>query len=324
MTLEDQEEVKSLVIPDKIGGNPNEPGHVYQHTPSMTEVNTERQTLKIAVVGNVDSGKSTLTVVLSCAPGVTDDGRGSMREKVFNFDHEKENGRTSSIAHEIIGFDTTGQQVLPLKKDVLSNKKKTTWPEIVEGSSKIIQLIDLCGHEKYLKTTMFGLSGLYPQYSMLVVGANMGVSRMTKEHIGITMALKLPMFVVVTKIDLSPDNIYQDTINTLTKIMKGSACNLRAMVVKDLQTLEKVAENMSTKTICPIFPVSNVSGQGIDLLKLFLSKLPCIEPPSESQDKELSDNQIEDIIDSEIVLDSTYNVKGVGLVLGGTVTKGEV
>jgi GTPase len=94
--------------------------------------------LKIAVVGNVDSGKSTLTVVLSCAPGVTDDGRGSMREKVFNFDHEKENGRTSSIAHEIIGFDTTGQQVLPLKKDVLSNKKKTTWPEIVEGSSKII------------------------------------------------------------------------------------------------------------------------------------------------------------------------------------------
>ena len=81
---------------------------------------------------------------------------------------------------------------------------------------------------------MFGLSGLYPQYSMLVVGANMGVSRMTKEHIGITMALKLPMFVVVTKIDISPDNIYQDTINTLTKIMKGSACNLRAMVVKDI------------------------------------------------------------------------------------------
>lgn len=123
--------------------------------------------------------------------------------------------------------------MLPQKKDILTNKKKQTWPEIVQGSSKVIQLIDLCGHEKYLKTTMFGLSGLYPQYSMLVVGANMGVSRMTKEHIGITMALKLPMFVVVTKIDIAPDSIYQDTVNTLSKILRGSACNLKAMLVKD-------------------------------------------------------------------------------------------
>jgi elongation factor 1-alpha len=43
---------------------------------------------------------------------------------------------------------------------------------------------------------------------MLVVGANMGVSRMTKEHIGITQALKIPMFVVVTKLDLAPPEVY--------------------------------------------------------------------------------------------------------------------
>lgn len=82
---------------------------------------------------------------------------------------------------------------------------------------------------------MFGLSGLYPQYSMLVVGANMGVSRMTKEHIGITMALKLPMFIVITKIDLAPENIYQDTINTLSKILRGSACNLKPILIKNSQ-----------------------------------------------------------------------------------------
>jgi len=70
----------------------------------------------------------------------------------------------------------------------------------------------LCGHEKYLKTTMFGLSGLFPHYAMLVVGANMGVSRMTKEHIGIAIALKIPMFVILTKIDLAPDNVYNDTL----------------------------------------------------------------------------------------------------------------
>jgi GTPase len=46
--------------------------------------------------------------MLSSPGGVVDDGRGSLREKVFNFTHEKDNGRTSSIAHEIIGFDKSG------------------------------------------------------------------------------------------------------------------------------------------------------------------------------------------------------------------------
>ena len=49
--------------------------------------------------------------------------------------------------------------MLPKKKDLINAKKKVLWPEIVEGSSKIISMIDLCGHEKYLKTTLFGLSG---------------------------------------------------------------------------------------------------------------------------------------------------------------------
>jgi GTPase len=71
----------------------------------MVDTSKPRESIKIAVVGNVDSGKSTLTCVLSCPPGITDDGRGKLRDRVFNFGHEKENGRTTSIAHEIIGFD---------------------------------------------------------------------------------------------------------------------------------------------------------------------------------------------------------------------------
>jgi GTPase len=51
---------------------------------------------------------------------------------------------------------------------------------------------------------MFGLVGLMPDFSMIVVGANMGVSRMTKEHLGISLALKIPIFIIITKIDLPP------------------------------------------------------------------------------------------------------------------------
>jgi GTPase len=59
--------------------------------------------VRVAVIVNVDSGKSTLVGVLS--KGIMDDGRGSARLKVFNFNHEANNGRTSSIGQEIMGFD---------------------------------------------------------------------------------------------------------------------------------------------------------------------------------------------------------------------------
>ncbi len=55
----------------------------------------EENDVRIAVIGNVDSGKSTLVGVLTKC--IMDDGRGSARSKVFNFDHEQKNGRTSSI-----------------------------------------------------------------------------------------------------------------------------------------------------------------------------------------------------------------------------------
>ena len=69
----------------------------------------EENDVRIAVIGNVDSGKSTLVGVLT--KGIMDDGRGSARMKVFNFSHEAQNGRTSSIGQEIMGFDDTYKQI---------------------------------------------------------------------------------------------------------------------------------------------------------------------------------------------------------------------
>ena len=60
-----------------------------------------------------------------------------------------------------------------------------------------------------------------PDFAMIVVGANMGVSRMTKEHLGITLALAVPIFIVITKIDIAPQNVYDETIVSLQKILKS-------------------------------------------------------------------------------------------------------
>ena len=62
-----------------------------------------------------------------------------------------------------------------------------------------ILYIDLAGHEKYLKTTLYGLTSGAPSCVMLMVGANAGLVGMSKEHLAIALALNVPVVVCVTK-----------------------------------------------------------------------------------------------------------------------------
>ncbi len=111
---------------------------------------------------------------------------------------------------------------------------------------------------------MFGLVGLVPDYGMIVVGANMGVSRMTKEHLGIALALKIPLFIAVTKIDIAPPEIYKKTVQTLIKILKSPGVGKMPILVKEDADLDKYSEGLNTGEIVPIFRVSNVTGEGLD------------------------------------------------------------
>jgi len=64
------------------------------------------------------------------------------------------------------------------------------------------------------------MTGHVPDYSLIVVGSNMGVTRMTKEHIGLSLALKLPIIVIITKIDICPENVLKETLDSINKILK--------------------------------------------------------------------------------------------------------
>jgi hypothetical protein len=61
----------------------------------------EDDDVRVAMIGNVDSGKSTLIGVLTHA--ALDDGRGSARKLVLKHRHEQENGRTSAVTVELMG-----------------------------------------------------------------------------------------------------------------------------------------------------------------------------------------------------------------------------
>lgn len=64
---------------------------------------------RVAVVGNVDAGKSTLLGVLT--HGELDNGRGTARQRLFRHKHEMESGRTSSVGNDILGFNQEGRVV---------------------------------------------------------------------------------------------------------------------------------------------------------------------------------------------------------------------
>ena len=64
-------------------------------------------------------------------------------------------------------------------------------------------LLDLAGHERYLKTTLYGLTSGSPSCVILIVGGNAGLIGMSKEHLAIALALSVPVVVCITKVCLS-------------------------------------------------------------------------------------------------------------------------
>ncbi|CAL8329716.1 unnamed protein product [Merluccius merluccius] len=259
--------------------------------------------VRVAVVGNVDAGKSTLLGVLT--HGELDNGRGFARQKLFRHKHEMESGRTSSVGNDILGFDQEGEVVN--KPD--SHGGSLDWTKICERSSKVITFIDLAGHEKYLKTTVFGMTGHLPDFCMLMVGSNAGIVGMTKEHLGLALALNVPVFVVVTKIDMCPANILQETLKLLQRLLKSPGCRKIPVLVQNKDDVIVTASNFSSERMCPIFQISNVTGENMELLKMFLNLLSCRTSYSEDEP-------------AEFQIDDTYSVPGVGTVVSGTTLRG--
>ena len=264
--------------------------------------------MRLAMCGNVDSGKSTLTSVLT--RGGFDDGRGLARTFVFNHKHEADTGRTSSISENHLGFDSFGEVVNYPKGGTCG--KHSVSPQILTGnSSKIVTLYDLAGHEKYLKTTVLGMTRSLPDYACVVISANNGIQRMTKEHIGLCLALKLPFFIVVTRIDAAPPNIRQETNANILKLLRLPNVKKLPYPVRKEDDILITAKNLKSDRVCPIFEVSNVTGQGIPELMHFINILPIRKNWNELFS-----------MPKEMIIDSTFFVAGVGTVVGGIITQG--
>jgi GTPase len=66
---------------------------------------------------------------------------------------------------------------------------------------------------------------MFPDRGIVVIGANTGITKLTKEHIGLMLCIKIPFMRIITKIDMAPENIYNDLQVTLKKLLQRNASN---------------------------------------------------------------------------------------------------
>uniref|UniRef100_A0A3Q1G602 GTP-binding protein 1 n=1 Tax=Acanthochromis polyacanthus TaxID=80966 RepID=A0A3Q1G602_9TELE len=258
--------------------------------------------VRVAVVGNVDAGKSTLLGVLT--HGELDNGRGFARQKLFRHKHEMESGRTSSVGNDILGFDQEGQVVN--KPD--SHGGGLDWTKICEKSSKVITFIDLAGHEKYLKTTVFGMTGHLPDFCMLMVRSTVLVF---KKHSLLWICLCVCVCVSHTHTHTHTHTLSTETLKLLQRLLKSPGCRKIPVLVQNKDDVIVTASNFSSERMCPIFQISNVTGENMDLLKMFLNLLSSRATFSNDEP-------------AEFQIDDTYSVPGVGTVVSGTTLRGMI
>jgi GTPase len=138
---------------------------------------------------------------------------------------------------------------------------------------------------------------------------------MTKEHIGLSLALKLPIFIVLTKIDICNSFILKKTIDEVHKLLKLPGVRKIPFHVKTIEDVIICSKNLSSDRICPIFSVSNVTGLNLPLLRLFLNILPI---------RQQWEEHIGNDKPREFLIDQTFFVTGVGTVVSGICTSGTI
>lgn len=149
-------------------------------------------------------------------------------------------------------------------------------------------IVDVPGHEKFVKNMVAGASGI--DFVMLVIAADEGVMPQTREHVEICSLLGIKHgFVALTKVDsVDPE--------------------WRELAVEDA----RAALTGTFLEEAPIFPVSAISGDGLDTLREHIAHL----------EKTLTPRRRTDLF--RLPVDRVFTMKGHGTVVTGTMISGSV
>jgi len=159
---------------------------------------------------------------------------------------------------------------------------------LTEGDLQL-GFVDVPGHERFLHNALAGLGGI--RIMLLVVAADEGVKPQTREHLAVCSLLGIPAgLVVLTKTDLvSPDLL-----------------ELAQLEVEELLAPTPFAGS-------PILPVSSTTGEGVPELKAALLGLAAKNAMPDEPDRP-----------ARLPVDRAFHLKGLGVVVTGTLASGAI
>lgn len=159
---------------------------------------------------------------------------------------------------------------------------------LAEGDLQV-GFVDVPGHHRFLHNALAGLGGI--RVLLLVVAADEGVKPQTREHLAIASLLGVPAcLVALTKIDLvSPDLV-----------------ELARLEVEELLADGPLAAS-------PVFGVSSVTGEGLPELTAALLETAARHALPE-----------DDGLAARLPIDRAFHLKGLGVVVTGSLASGQV
>jgi GTPase len=238
------------------------PNSLLIHTidqPLAKEHETTEQ-LRITLTGPTTSGKSSLLGTLSTA--TLDNGRGKSRLSLLKHRHEIVSGMTSSVAQELIGY--RGETVFNFASGNVSS-----WTDIHASTEagRLVFVSDSAGHPRFRRTTVRGLVGWAPHWTVLCIAADDGENTPTgaggtssaqeilgtvgagidlsKAHLELCLKLDKPLAIVITKLDLASKNSLRQTLAKVLTAIKSTG-RIPAIIPPDQS--KSVAESDLTRT----------------------------------------------------------------------------
>lgn len=279
-------------------------------TESTNASSTATEQIRISLTGPTMSGKSTLLGTLTTS--TLDNGRGSSRLSMLKHRHEITSGITSSITQDLFGYTDTDDEVQVVN---YATENIASWIDVHAASTggRLAFLSDSAGHPRYRRTTVKGLVGWAPHWTLLCVPADDTEDTVSKNiggtsshsststtvpdldlsgaQLDLCLRLNLPLVVVITKLDMASRNGLKGTLSKLLDALKaygrkpaiipntpGSVSESELGTITNA-TLEQAYHtalpllNDPTATV-PIVLTSALQGSGISNLHALIHELP--------------------------------------------------